>query len=411
VENNDVNIETKDGAAEPIDDITSDKAASGIIIGVELNFEMDTQQSVTSHAKKVATLAASNSEDHDDSDGEIGAFELLASRKRKKKKTVSTTNPIISIALPSPPSEREPIALDESKHDGEFPNVRALDYLKEEEEICYDFDFEESDGDDEPESQIMEATNNKAKSDEAEIIAEKEAELATIHAYLKVKWEERSMSDMMSKEERQRAKLVENNKRELAEELARINEGLIWLKREQKKELDANIQKHQEDAQKGGGPSQESMVEWNTSMATLQAKHQEQIKQYTEKMIEKESELRAKSQKDLENQLNMLDKHHQKRRGDADCHMGHGDHAKKCVEQHEQLRVKLMKLHAEKYENKLKEIQMKRKDKPLAFLPYGDVASRDYELVAGESKPTFFDPTISQFAVARFVSTVKSYTR
>jgi hypothetical protein len=74
---------------------------------------------------------------------------------------------------------------------------------------------------------------------------------------------------MLLKQERQRAQLVENHKRQLAEDEKRMDEGLNWLKREQKKELDIKMLQHQQDIQ-NGTLDEESTKEWDTFMAQLQ---------------------------------------------------------------------------------------------------------------------------------------------
>lgn len=205
-----------------------------------------------------------------DSDAEVGAFDLLASRKRKKKKAKTS----ISIGLPSPAKQDE--TKKQSTQVDALANIRALDFLKEEEEICYDFDFDAEDQD--VNNSQTNVVIDSHLQDEAALLAEKEADVAKIQAYLKSKWEDRTKdvqnqinklrAEMLLKQERQREQLADNHKRHLAEDEKRMDEGLAWLRLEQKKELEMKLQKYQEDEQEGT-LDQESTMEWNTFMAQL----------------------------------------------------------------------------------------------------------------------------------------------
>ena len=336
-------------------------------------------------------------------DDEVCAFDLLASKKSKKKKMQIKPIPV-SIALPLTTNEVVIGKGNKLKVDKPTPNVRALDYLKEEEEICYDFDFP----DDDSQYQTL-GSQTRLHPEEAELLAEKEADVAKIHSYLKAKWDERTKEvqhevnklrvEMLSKQKRQRTQLDENHKRQLIEDEQRMDEGLRWLKHEQKKEYEAKMLKHKEDLEKGE-VSEESMEEWNTFISQLQARHQEQIKQFQEK----KNDLKKKAEKELNAQSMILTTHHQKRQDEADRHV-QNTLAKKCLERQEQLKSKLFKLHTERYEKKLLEIRSKlglNDPSNTLGLTLSKAATSDDENLSRERSGSIrFDSSICHHAVAR----------
>lgn len=335
------------------------------------------------NSEKDAPVVASG----DDTDDEAGGFDLRVKRKRKKNKRKALQ---ISIALP-PPLEKVDKGEQKSECVDDMPKIRALDFLREEEEICYDFDFEDFD--------VENANGPQPRTaDEAALLVEKEADVAKIQAYLKAKWEERTKdvqnqvnrlrADMLSKQERQRSQLADNHKRQLAEDEQRMDEGLNWLKREQKKELDMKIMMHQRDAQNGGNLDPDFL-------AQLQARHHEQLKQFEEK----KRDLRMKSEKELRSQSIILSTHHKKRQTEADWHV-QNSLAKKCFERHELLKAKLLKLHTERYDRKLLELRSKRGKVDISKLYVASSPSQP-DRGHSESSQSQFDVSICHHAVTR----------
>ena len=339
----------------------------------------------------------------DGSDDEVCVFDLLASKKSKRKKKPVKSIPI-SIALPSA-ANNVVEEYDKFKIQKPIPNVRALDYLKEKEEMCYDFDFP----DDDSEHYQPDDSQTGNHPEEAELLAEKEADLAKIRAYLKAKWEERTKdlnneinelrAEMIAKQNRQRKQLADNHKRQLVDDSHRMDAGLRWLKEEQEKELETKVLQHQEDL-KNGEISEEDMAEWNTFISQLQARHEEQIKQFEQK----KQVLNKKAENELNAQSLILSTHHKKRQEEADRHI-QDTLPKKCFERQEQLKAKLIKLHNERYEKLLLEIRSKLgliSTSNSHDLGYSEAdASNDEKLLLDKAGSVLFDPSLCHHAVAR----------
>lgn len=239
---------------------TTIQSAAGEMKGACIDYEDESERRETENL--IIDAVAVNQDQQttaggENSDGEVDAFELLARRKRKYKKMKRATP--ISIALLTPPEEVIPVE-EKTAEAMPLPNVRALDYLKENDEICSGFDCENTN------LHIDESHNERANPDQVQdketaVMAEREADLA--------------------KEAEQR-----------------LDDGLNWLKREQNKELETKMLKHRRDAQEGQ-LSQNDMQKWNISMAQLKACHQEQIKQFEEK----KSKFIEKKKQDVERQI------------------------------------------------------------------------------------------------------------
>ena len=219
--------------------------------------------------------------DHGESDNEEKDFDLLVKRRHKKKKRKAKTPFPIDIGLTPPLKTHQPNIWEQ-----ETPNVRALDYLREEEEICHDFDFEDNDTQDD-DTKTKAAAENQLRTNEAASEAEKESDMITLLEKVKARWDARVIdvqndvaklkAERLLQEENQRVQLATYVKNYLAEKEKKIDD---WFA-EQKKNLDVKLHKHQEEAQKGQ-VNQDNIMEWNTFVSQLQVHHQQQVKRLEE---------------------------------------------------------------------------------------------------------------------------------
>lgn len=253
--------------ASPIN--TTNKSAAGETKGVSINCEDESTQLGGRETESLSSDAVNQDENYD---CEADAFESLASRQRKKLKKLKKINPI-SIALLTPPEKVAPAEEKTTAEAKPLPNVRALDYLKEKDDMCSGFDYQDNN------LHINESHRGGVNPDQLRLQDKDTAALAEREADL--------------------AKGAEQQ----------LNDGLNWLKNEQKKELDVKMLDHQKDVQEGK-LSQEDMQQWNISMTQLQACHQEQIKQFEEKKskfienkMNAEQKLRDQSMSDENEQL------------------------------------------------------------------------------------------------------------
>ena len=249
---------------------TTNKSAAGETKGASINNCED--ESTQLGGRETESLSSDAVNQDENYDCEADAFESLASRKRKKLKKLKKITPI-SIAWLTSPEEVAPVEEKTTAEAKPLPNVRALDYLKEKDDLCSGFDYQDNNlHNNESHRGGVNPDQLRLQDKDTAAMAEREVDLA-----------------------------------KGAEE--QLDDGLNWLKNEQKKELDVKMLNHQKDVQEGK-LSQEDMQQWNISMAQLQACHQDQIKQFEEKKskfienkINAEQKLRDQSMNDENEQL------------------------------------------------------------------------------------------------------------
>jgi hypothetical protein len=218
--------------SDPMDSTTNDLMSNKIS---PMQGETSTKDS-TAPSSATKQLALEGDSDSDDE-----AFELLRSRKRKTKKKPKPTKSIpISISLP--PSSRKDGQVDDEPKEDKLPPAAVQypinDIVEEKEEICYDFDLEDPESEEEqveePPPPVEDFQTTLAK-----LRAEKDADLAKIKAFLKAKWAERNeevqmevmkiRGEMLAKQERQRTQLAENHRRQLLADEKKVEEGKVLV--------------------------------------------------------------------------------------------------------------------------------------------------------------------------------------
>jgi hypothetical protein len=168
------------------------------------------------------------------------------------------------------------------------------------------------------------------------------------------------------------------------------------LAAQQKIEIEKKMAIHNNESQQG--LSQEKMVQWNQFMAQLQMRHQQQIKQFEGK----KHDVRKKSEQDLKAQSTILSTHHKKRQAETERHAE--ELAKQCKQAQEQMKAKLLRLHKERFEHKLKSIQQlhqRLNEASKAQDSAHPTATSSDAAIDHDSSSSPYDTSISHHAVTR----------
>ncbi|KAL7522041.1 hypothetical protein ACHAWX_006747 [Stephanocyclus meneghinianus] len=324
---------------------------------------------------------------------------ISCKRSKRKMKPIS-----ISISLP-PRSGMGVQETGKSKEEKLVAVSKSLP-IDAQDDVCYNFDYPDADSEDEhfskpPSSAVSE---DQIQIKLAALQAEKDVDLAKIKAYLDAKWEERSQEmqiqikkvrdEMLAKQERQRKQLESNHKKKLAAEEAKVEEAMEWLLQQQKNDLNKRMSKHQQETQKTG-LSEENMKEWDNLMSDLRDRHREQVRQ----LQAKKAELKKKSELEFKAQSNILSTHHKKRQLETDRH---GDDLnKQCHTKQEQLKAQVLRLHTERYNQKLKDIQSQLSDDHAARDNDSNAKASDGVHRIHKDYSQHYDVSISHHSVAR----------
>lgn len=118
------------------------------------------------------------------------------------------------------------------------------------------------------------------------------------------------------------------------------------LMNKQQSELQQKMNEHQQKNLPNNG-----VQEWNVIAAQLQNRHTYQRQQFEGK----KTEMKKRSDQELQAQDKILEAHHKKRQAEAGTFIK--DLVSKCRKQQENLKARLLRLHEERFANKTKEVQ------------------------------------------------------
>ena len=292
------------------------------------------------------------------------AFESLVKQRRKQRRRMNYCREKLKpIRISVPLREPEQKGM-EAKTKGHLICVNNKDELinrlcpiddvslKEEDPLSFYSNLHEGEDPDcaELQSSMM---KNRVENELTKLKKAKKIDMKKIQAYLTARWEERNDNlqrqinkirfDMVSKQTQQRTQLAEKQNRQTEADDRKLAAGENWLVQKQQMEMQQTMAQHQNLATA-------DIMKLNAIVNQLQSRHAFQRQQFEEKKIE----MKKRLDQELKAQNQSIQTHHEKRQAEAETQIK--ELAEKCREQHEKLKVKLTRLHEERFETKRKQI-------------------------------------------------------
>ena len=294
-------------------------------------------------------------EDVSDDDG-FKIFELMAKRTRKKRKKPMEKSKPLRISIPSH-TPKEEVSTSTKINVGFGMESNSFvdkcwpiddDILGEEDPLSFYSTTHEGQDPQYVEFHLS-MTKNRLQAQLTKVQKDKKEDMKKIQTYLSAKWEENNdalqeeinkvRDEMLAKQTRQRNQLTDKHKRQIEADEQKLNEGENWLLQKQHLEMQQRMSQHA------------GMLEWNGIATQLQNRHAYQRQQFEERKIE----MKKRSEQELNAQNQILEAHHKKRLSESQALIK--ELTNKCHKQQNILKVKLLRLHEERFEQKRKEAE------------------------------------------------------